>query len=57
MNETLIVEGYINIFKNDSLLNAIGGIYAEEVKAIEAGKCTKNYITTVHIYKEVENKE
>ncbi len=43
------MEGYINIFKNDNLLNANGGIYADENKAIESGRCVKGYITTVKI--------
>ena len=43
------MEGYINIFKNDNFLNANGGIYDAEDKAIESGKLIRGYITTIKI--------
>lgn len=43
------IEGYINIYKTDNLLNVNGGIYNDQDIAIKAGKCVRGYIETIYI--------
>lgn len=40
---------YINICKSDGALVVMGGIYDDEVKAKESGKCIKGYKATIPI--------
>ena len=43
------LKGYINIFKNDNILQTGCGIYETETKAFESGRLVKGYISTIPI--------
>ena len=49
----MILDGYVNVYKNDGFLNINGGIYADQKKALETGEMVAGYITTIYIKKEL----
>lgn len=51
------MEGYINICKSDGALTVMGGIYNNEDKAKESGKCIRGYFATISIIIPDDNKE
>ena len=52
-----IIAGYVNIFKNDGMLQMGLGIYEKETIAVEVGHITKGYITTIPIYFDIPIEE